>query len=63
MCDVTRMDRIMNECIRKSLCVTNIVGKIRENILRWFEHVERRNSEDIVKNYKWNKSRRKFEKG
>lgn len=27
----------------------NIAGKIKENRLKWFEHVKRRNNDDIVK--------------
>lgn len=48
MHSVTRLDRIRNKYIRGSLGVTNIAGKVRENKLKWFGHVERRNVDDIV---------------
>lgn len=43
---MTRLDRIRNEYVRESLGVTNIVGKMGENRLSWFGHVEKRNNED-----------------
>lgn len=39
---VIRSERIRDECRKGSLGVTNIVWKIRDNILRWFRHIERR---------------------
>lgn len=36
--------------MRKSLITTNTAEKIRENRLKLFGHVERRNDDDIVKN-------------
>lgn len=41
---VTRMDRIWNAYITRSLCATNVVEKIRENITRRFGHIEKRNN-------------------
>lgn len=38
---------IKNEYI-KSFGVSNIVGKMRDNSLKWFGNVERINNEDIV---------------
>lgn len=49
MCDATRLDRFRNEYKIGCLGVTNIDRKMKRNWLRWFEHVERRNCEDIVK--------------
>lgn len=31
MCDMTRVDRIKNECLTRSSGVTDIAGKMREN--------------------------------
>lgn len=47
MCDVTRMVRIVNKYIRKSLGVTS--WEMREHRLRKFGHVKRKNNEDIAK--------------
>lgn len=46
---VTKMDKTRNDYIRGSLGLTNIAGKIRENRLRWYRHVERRNYKNIIK--------------
>ena len=42
MCGHTRKDKIGNEDIRGKVGVAEIVGKMRENRLRWFGHVQRR---------------------
>ncbi|RJG11798.1 hypothetical protein D4A39_16960, partial [Alcanivorax profundi] len=46
---VTRMDRIRNEYIRGTAHVRRFRDKIREARLRWFGHVQRRESEYIGK--------------
>ncbi|KAM2069715.1 hypothetical protein FF1_001213 [Malus domestica] len=42
MCGHTRNDKIRNEDIRGKVGVAEIEGKMRENRLRWFGHVQRR---------------------
>ncbi|KAM1032662.1 hypothetical protein FF1_036269 [Malus domestica] len=42
MCGHTRNDKIRNEDIRGKVGVAEIEGKLRENRLRWFGHVQRR---------------------
>ncbi|KAM1248608.1 hypothetical protein ACFX2J_044403 [Malus domestica] len=42
MCGHTRKDKIRNEDIRSKVGVAEIEGKMRENRLRWFGHVQRR---------------------
>ena len=42
MCGHTRKDKIGNEDIRGKVGVAEIEGKMRENRLRWFGHVQRR---------------------
>ena len=44
---VTRLDRIRNEYIRGTAHVGCFGDKAREARLRWFGHVQRRDSEDI----------------
>ncbi|XP_025413923.1 uncharacterized protein LOC112686036 [Sipha flava] len=39
MIGVARKDRIWNEYMRDSIGVSSIMGKMRKNRLRWFEHV------------------------
>ncbi|KAK3545654.1 hypothetical protein QTP70_009556 [Hemibagrus guttatus] len=43
---VTRLDRIRNEYIRGTTHVGRLGDKVREARLRWFGHVQRRESED-----------------
>jgi len=50
MCGLTRLDRIRNECIRGSLGITTLAGKMRENGLRWFRNVEKRKNNKLAKN-------------
>ncbi|KAK3563522.1 hypothetical protein QTP86_030392 [Hemibagrus guttatus] len=45
---VTRLDRIRNEYIRGTAHVGRLGDKVREARLRWFGHVQRRDSEYIV---------------
>ncbi|XP_050534488.1 uncharacterized protein LOC126901782 [Daktulosphaira vitifoliae] len=49
MSGVTREDRIRNEHIRGSIDVTSIVDKMRENRLRWFGHVMRREELEAIR--------------
>ncbi|KAK3569563.1 hypothetical protein QTP86_001258 [Hemibagrus guttatus] len=44
---VTRLDRIRNEYIRETAHVGRLGDKVREARLRWFGHVQRRDSEYI----------------
>lgn len=46
MCVLTRLDVIRNEYRRGNLDVTNVVGKMSENIMRSFRFIERRNSQE-----------------
>jgi len=39
MCDNTRRDKVRNENIYTKIGVASIEEKIRENRLRWFDHV------------------------
>ena len=39
MCGNTRRDKMRNENIRTKIGVTSIEEKMRENRLRWFDHV------------------------
>ena len=49
MCGHTRKDKIRNEDIRGKLGVAEIEDKMRENQLRWFEHVKQRPTDAPVK--------------
>ncbi|XP_057532139.1 uncharacterized protein LOC130810182 [Amaranthus tricolor] len=42
MCGHTMIDRIRNQDFRESLGVAPLSTKMRENILRWFRHVQRK---------------------
>ncbi|KAK3522491.1 hypothetical protein QTP86_015882 [Hemibagrus guttatus] len=46
---VTRLDRIRNEYIRGTAHVGHLGDKVREDRLRWFGHVQRRESEYIAR--------------
>ncbi|KAK3517355.1 hypothetical protein QTP70_004696 [Hemibagrus guttatus] len=46
---VTRLDRIRNEYIRGTAHVGRLGDKVREARLRWFGHVQRRDSTDVSK--------------
>ncbi|KAK3558621.1 hypothetical protein QTP86_022047 [Hemibagrus guttatus] len=45
---VTRLDRIRNEYIRGTAHVGRLGDKVREARLRWFGHVQRRESDNLV---------------
>ncbi|KAM2205475.1 hypothetical protein ACFX1S_024966 [Malus domestica] len=49
MCGHTRNDKIRNEDIRGKVGVAEIEGKMRENRLRWFGHVQRRPTDAPVR--------------
>lgn len=59
---MTKLNKIRIEYMREGLRTTSTAEKIRENKLRLFGLVERRNNMDSQK-YKWNKIRGKSEKG
>ena len=42
MCGNTQRDKVRNEDIRTKIGVASIEEKMRENRLRWFDHVRRR---------------------
>ena len=42
MCDNTRRNKVRNEDIRTKIGVVPIEEKMRENRIRWFDHVRRR---------------------
>ncbi|GBP34820.1 hypothetical protein EVAR_21886_1 [Eumeta japonica] len=46
--DVTRLDRVLDECIRCSLEIVPFPDKVVESGLRWFRHVKRV-SKDVVR--------------
>lgn len=43
------MDKISNKYIRGSFCVINITGKMQDSTLKYFEHFERKNNDNIIK--------------
>lgn len=45
---MTRLNEVANSYIRCSQRVTDMIGKINENILRWFEHVEKRHNDEMM---------------
>ncbi len=46
--EIKRIEKIRNEDITAREGVANISEKIREAILRWLGHVERKTEEDVV---------------
>jgi hypothetical protein len=46
---VIREDRMKNEYVRISMGISSIVGMMRENRLRWFSHVIRREETNTVR--------------
>ena len=40
MCGKTRRDKVRNKYIRTKIDITSIEEKMRENRLRWFDHVQ-----------------------
>ena len=49
MCGNTRRDKVRNEDIRTKIGVGSIEEKMRENHLRWFDHMRRRPTEAPVR--------------
>ncbi|KAM1748371.1 hypothetical protein ACFX12_009373 [Malus domestica] len=49
MCGHTRKEKIVNEDIRGKVGVAEVEGKMRENRLRWFGHVQRRPTDAPVR--------------
>lgn len=49
MCGTTMSDRIRNETICETVGVVPIQDKLRDNRLRWFEHIYRRPTDAVVK--------------
>lgn len=49
MCGKIGQDRIKNEIISESDRIAPIVEKMVENTLRWFEHVERKSVDSVVR--------------
>ena len=49
ICGNTRRDNVRNEDIRTKIGVTPIEKKMRENRLRWFDHVRRRPTDAPVR--------------
>jgi hypothetical protein len=49
MCGVTRMDRIRNEYIKRSLKVAPVSEKMISNRLAWYRHVITRAESHIIK--------------
>ena len=48
-CGHTRRDRVWNEAIRERVGVAPIEEKLIQHRLRWFEHVQRRPPEALVR--------------
>jgi len=49
MCGYTRLDRLKNETIRKSIGLAPIEDKLSESKLRWLGHVKRRSVDAPVR--------------
>ena len=52
MCGKIRMDKIRNKDIRSLVGVAPIEEKMRENHLRWFDHIERRSIDAPIRRVK-----------
>jgi len=48
MCGNTRRDKVRNEDIHSKIGVASIEKKMRENRLRWFDHMRRRPTDTPV---------------
>lgn len=53
----------MNKYIRRSLGVTTLVGNINEEMWKWFEHTEKNNNDEIVKNRDQIRVEENYERG
>ena len=49
MCDKTRKDKVRNEDINCRVGIVLIEDKLRENCLRWFDHIGRRSRDAFVR--------------
>jgi hypothetical protein len=49
ICGNTRRDRVQNDDIRKRLGVAPVEEKLVQHRLRWFEHIQRRPAEALVR--------------
>ena len=49
ICGNMRRDKVRNEDIRTKIGVTSIQKKMRENRLRWLDHVRRRRADALVR--------------
>jgi len=49
LCGNTQRDKVRNEYIRTKIGVASIEEKMRENRLRWFDHVRRRPTDAPVR--------------
>ncbi|KAK4364125.1 hypothetical protein RND71_015483 [Anisodus tanguticus] len=49
MCGNTRRDMIRNDDIRDGVRMTSVEDKMREARLRWFGHVQKRDTNDPVR--------------
>ena len=50
MTDVSRLDRVRNEVVRARTGVRReLAARVDENVLRWFDHVERMDDERLLK--------------
>jgi len=59
---MTREGRIGNEYVRKSIRADLIMDKMKENILRWFDHLTRRVFESSKNDYRIEYGRKKTNK-
>lgn len=48
-CGRTLLYRIPNTVIRNSLGVASVIEKLRKYILRWFGHVHRRQTSEVIR--------------
>src|SRR5664279_2814161 len=48
MCGVTLKDRNSSEELRERLGIVSVSDKVRQGRLRWFEHVEHKDTDDWV---------------
>lgn len=48
-CGVTKKDRVENRYIRGSIKVTEASKKLKENKLRWYGHIKRRDENELVR--------------
>ena len=49
MYGMTRWDRLRNECVRASVGVDNVIDRLAQSRLRWFGHISRMKSDNVVR--------------